>query len=134
MHGIKGSSRGIFADMLGDVAEGLEHAAKAGDFNYVNKHNPTFLDAAWKFIYDLEETLSAINTENTKPRKDKPDVETLSKLLTACEGYDMDGVDAAMAEIDGYQYESDGGLADWLRENVKLTNFKQITEKLSKLI
>ncbi|MCL2122575.1 MAG: ATP-binding protein [Desulfovibrionaceae bacterium] len=133
VHGIKGSSRGIFADMLGDSAEGLEHAATAGDFKYVDKHNPTFLDAAWKLVHDIEDMFSMMNTENTKPKKDKPDGETLSKILTACKVYDMDGVEAAMAEIDRYQYQADGGLVDWLRENVKLTNFKQITEKLSEI-
>jgi hypothetical protein len=40
-------------------------------------------------------------------------------------------VEAIMAEIEKYQYESDGGLADWLRENVNLTNFKKIIDRLS---
>ena len=133
VHGIKGSSRGIFADMVGDSAENLERAAKAGDFNYVKKHNPTFLDTVWKFIYDLEDMLSDKSTENPKPKKDKPDNKTLSKLLVACKTYNMDGADTAMTEIKSYQYESDNGLVDWLSENVKLVNFKQIIEKLSAL-
>jgi len=43
----------------------------------------------------------------------------------------MDGVDAAMAEIEDYEYKSDGGLAAWLRENVDQMNFVQINERLS---
>ena len=133
VHGIKGSSRGIFADMIGDSAEHLELAAKSGDFNYVNRHNPTFLNAAWKLIHDIEDMLSDINTESPKPVRDKPDDEALSRLLAACKAYNMDGAAAAMAELDGYQYTSDGGLVEWLQKNVKLTNFKQIVERLSGL-
>ena len=133
VHGIKGSSRGILADMIGDSAENLEKAAKAGNFDYVEKHNQTFLDAAWKLIHDLEKMLSEINVENIKPTKEKPDKEKLSKLLDACRAYDMDGAEAIMAEIENYQYESDEGLTSWLRENVSLTNFKKIVDKLSDL-
>ena len=132
-HGIKGSSRGIHADMIGDCAENLEKAAKSGDFDYVNNHNQTFLDATWKLIHDIEEMLSGINSENIKPKKDKPDKEKLSKLLDACRTYDMDGAETIMEEIENYQYESDDGLVDWLRENVNLTNFKKIVNKLSDL-
>ena len=133
VHGIKGSSRGIFADMIGDSAENLEKAAKAGDFNYVSKHNRTFLDAAWKLIYNIEDRFPANNSKTDKPVKPKPDDELLRRLVNACESFSMDDAEAAMAEIDAFQYEADDGLADWLRDNVKLTNFKKITERLSSL-
>ncbi|MCL2084972.1 MAG: hypothetical protein FWH06_06935, partial [Oscillospiraceae bacterium] len=133
VHGIKGASRDIFAEQVGASAAELEQAAKAGDLGYITGHNPPFLEAAWKLIGDLESVLSASAGENQKPKKDKPDAETLSKLLAACEKYDMDGADAAMEEIGRCQYEADGGLADWLRDNVSLMNFTQIIERLSAL-
>ena len=134
IHGIKGSSRGIFADAIGDSAERLEQAAKAGDLAYVRKHNPPLLEAARKLIYELEDMLFVINTKNPKPVLDKPDEKVLKRLIAACETYDIDGADSAMAEIDLYQYSSDDGLADWLRENIGLTNFKQINNKLNGLL
>jgi CheY-like chemotaxis protein len=115
VHGIKGASLGIFADMIGSSAEALENAAKAGDYEYVKTHNRTFIGAVRKLICDLEDMLSAADAENIKPGKDKPDVKMLSKLLAACESYDMDGVDSAMEEIESYQYESNGELVLWLR-------------------
>jgi len=130
VHGIKGSSYGIFMEMIGNSAENLEKAAKAGDYDYVFTHNPTFLDAAWKLIHDLENMLSDIDEENPKPEKEKLDGETLSRLLAACEAYDMDAVDAAMADIDNYRYAADNVLVDWLRKNVKMMNFGQIIERL----
>ena len=134
VHGIKGASRGIFADEIGSAAENLEKAARAGDFSYVSTHNSNFLKTAWKLIFDLEYLLSNINTEYPKPTKDKPDDETLSKLLEACKSYNMDGVDNAMAEIEKYQYEADNGLVSWLIENIKQMKFKIIVEKLSDYI
>jgi CheY-like chemotaxis protein len=133
VHGIKGSSNGIFAEMIGASAENLEKAAIAGDYDYISAHHETFLNAAWKLIHDLEDVLSDMDAGNPKPIKDKPDAETLSKLLAACKAYDVDGVDEAVAELEKYGYESDDGLAAWLIENSKLTNFRQIMEKLSDL-
>jgi CheY-like chemotaxis protein len=134
VHGIKGSSRGIFANMIGDSAELLERAAKIGDFAYVSAHTPTFVHATRKLIDDLDVLLSDADAGNPKPAKDKPDGAVLAKLCSACETYDMDGVDAAMDELGKYQYQSDDGLVAWLVENIRLMNFSQITEKLSSLV
>jgi len=54
----------------------------------------------------------------------------LEKLVTACAKYDVDEVDTAMVETDAYEYNSNDGLASWLRENVSLTIFSRIHEKL----
>jgi CheY-like chemotaxis protein len=133
IHGIKGSSRGIFADMIGDAAEELENAAKNGDYDLVESNNKAFHGSVQKFIKDLEKMFSNMDAKNPKSLKDKPDAELLSKLLAACKSFDADGVDEVIAEIDKYQYDLDGGLVSWLCENVKLSNFKQIIQRLSAL-
>ena len=84
-------------------------------------------------INDLDGLISSIDSDNPRPKKDKPDENILSKLLTACETFDMGEVDAVMKEIDYFQYESDDGIVDWLRENVELVNFDEIVQKLSGL-
>jgi signal transduction histidine kinase/DNA-binding response OmpR family regulator len=129
-HGISGSSYGICADTLGDKAKALEKAANARNFDFVSSNNNDFLRAAWKLVTDIEKMLDRIAEKKPKPKKEKPDLDVLSKLLFACKNYDMDGVDAAMAEIETYEYESNDGLAIWLRENVDHMNFAQIIEKL----
>jgi CheY-like chemotaxis protein len=134
VHGIKGTSRSISADYLGNLAEELEMASKAGDFDFVSKNNDKFTEALEKLIADIEKMLAVIYTKKSKPKKGKPDIEILSKLLAACRDYDMDAVDEAMAEIENYEYESDDGLAEWLHENVRQMNFKEIIDKLSVLI
>ncbi|MDR3000754.1 MAG: response regulator [Fibromonadaceae bacterium] len=131
VHGIKGASFDIFADQIGESASNLEKAAVRGDLSYINEHNQPFIETARKLIYYIDDMLAAIDAQNPKPKKDKPDDKALAKLLAACKVYDSDEVDAAMVEIEAYQYESDGGLAEWLKENVVLMNFSQIAEKLS---
>jgi len=129
-HGIKGASRGIGAFTIGNIAESLERAAKAGDFEYVKDNNDNFIDKAQALISDINNLVDEFAPPCVKPKKDKPDKEMLEKMMTACAKYDMDEVEKVMAEIEAYEYEFDGGLTKWLRENVSLTNFAQIREKL----
>ena len=131
VHGIKGAGRGIYAKRIADHAEGLERAAKAGDCSYISENNEAFIDTTRVLIADIRILLSAADAKNVKPVKAEPDKKALSRLLANCQTYDIEGVDAAIADIERYQYESDGGLAEWLVENVKQMNFKQIIEKLS---
>jgi CheY-like chemotaxis protein len=131
VHGIKGSSRGIGADEIGDKAEALEKAARAGEHDFIRKYNSAFIEETAKLISDLEIMLGKIEGENPKQKKEKPDSETLRRLLSACEKYQMDEADAAMLELESYQYESGGELVEWLRLNVAQMNSQKIIEKLS---
>jgi CheY-like chemotaxis protein len=133
VHGIKGSSRGILASEVGNQAEALEKASKAKEIDYVNANNPAFLEITWKLITDVKELLEKIKSDKPRQKKDKPDKETLKKLLSACESYNMDEVDEAIVDIVSYEYESesDNKLAAWLKEKVEQMSFKEIREKLS---
>jgi CheY-like chemotaxis protein len=128
IHGIKGSCLGICANQAGDKAGLLENAAKTGDLNFGKDNNAAFIEGIEKLINDLKEAL-----DTSKPKKNKPDNDVLGRLLTACNAYDMDGIDSAMEEIELCEYEADDGLAIWLRENVDKMNFSQIKERLSLL-
>jgi len=133
VHSVKGSSFGICADVVGKLAKELEYAAKTGDLSYIGSRNHIFLETARKLISDIDDMLLSLESDNPKPIKDKPDGLIVSRLISACESYDMDEVDAAMAEIAEYRYEADAGLVDWLQENIDLMNFDEIIEKLSGL-
>jgi len=136
VHGIKGAGRVIGANTVGAKAEDLEKAAGAGDFKFVNENNAEFLEDTLKLISELDDVIEKIDTMSAgeKPKKDKPDKDVLAQLLTACDNYNIDGVDAAMAMINMYEYESDGGLAVWLKENAAQFNFTQIKEKLLNIL
>ncbi|MCL2042542.1 MAG: ATP-binding protein [Treponema sp.] len=132
VHGIKGSLRGIFAENAGDTAETLEKAAVAGDYNFVNSANQKFLDIILQLLTDIENVILK-SEKNQKPVREKPDDLILADLLKSCESYDIDKIDAAMAEIECCEYSRDEGLAAWLRDNVDQGKYGLIIDKLSSL-
>jgi hypothetical protein len=131
VHGIKGASYDIFANEIGKEAEILEFAARDGNLSLIQERNPAFLLNAGELLDRIEAMLSAIEGENQRPKKDKPDNKPLLRLLAACDIYDMKNADAVMTEIEEYQYTADDGLTVWLRENVDLVNYREIVEKLT---
>jgi HPt (histidine-containing phosphotransfer) domain-containing protein len=130
VHGIKGTSAYVFAEQVGRQAEALEKAAEAGDVGYINGHNPVFLETAWKLVNDLDEMISVYDGKTPKIVKPEPDAAMLAMLLDACKRFDMDDLDAAMDDIGRYQYDSDDGLVDWLKEAVNRMELTAIVEKL----
>jgi len=134
VHGIKGSSRGIFAGLVGNSAEALEKAAKSGDFNYVKKNNAAFIESARDLVNEIDEALFALAANDSRPKKEKPDTGLLRELVTACEEYDISGVDKLISELDAYQYESGGELVDWLADNIEKGYFEVIKEKITSLL
>ena len=133
VHGIKGSSRGIGADAFANIADSLEHAARLGDVEYIAAHNAHFLAAGWKLLSDIDEMLSIVFEDVPKPEKDAPDKDALNRLLEACENYDMDNIDAAIKELEGFEYKTDGDLVAWLVKNVNNFSYSDIIEKLSSI-
>ena len=128
-HGIKGSSRGICAEAVGSRAEELEHAAKAGDIAFVNEHNAALIEAASKLTAGIAAALAAIS--GPKERKTSPDGALLDELKAACEDFDMDRIDAAMAQLEQYQYETLQDLIVWLREMVDKMDFDSMAKRLA---
>jgi CheY-like chemotaxis protein len=59
VHSVKGSSRGVGADELGNLAEKLEQAAKQGDIDFIKANNGPFIETAEKFIATLSAYIQA---------------------------------------------------------------------------
>ncbi|MDR0425400.1 MAG: response regulator [Clostridiales Family XIII bacterium] len=131
VHGIKGSSRGICAEETGDLAEALEHAAKAGDMGFVMMNNGRFIAETEKLLERMEAALGEVDAKNAKPVKDAPDAALLRKLAKCCGDYDMDGVDEAMAELESYSYQEQGETVAWLKEKIDAMEFMEVCEKFS---
>ncbi|MFP3042053.1 ATP-binding protein [Treponema primitia] len=133
VHGIKSSCYGISAQTTGAQAEALEHASKAGDFDFVQRNNDTFIRATEKLIVDLSALLLSLETENPKPRKPEPDKKTLTTLLAACKILDIDGIDTAIEDLERFSYDSGADLVEWLRHQINTSGFTEIEERLGKL-
>ena len=63
IHGIKGASRSIGADEVGDMAAALEASAKAGDLNFVKSCNRAFIET----LEQLLEEISFSICDNVQP-------------------------------------------------------------------
>jgi CheY-like chemotaxis protein len=130
VHGIKSSSRGIHAEKIGALAESLEYAAKDGDYEYISKNNTDLVENISKLIVDLDEMIQRLSLKEQRPVKDEPDKSKLAELRKACEDYDIDKADDIITELEEYKYETDNDLVEWLRENVNVSNLKQIKKRL----
>ncbi len=56
----------------------------------------------------------------------EPDAALLEQLRAACRAFDMDGVDAAMEQLESFKYERGGEQLAWLRERVDAMAFEDI--------
>jgi len=131
VHGIKGTSYDVYADQIAKEARELEEAGKSGDLEFIKTNNPAFIVNVKNMLAGINEFFINLDGESQKPLKDKPDAKILLKLAGACNDYNMDGADTAMAELESYRYETDNDLIEWLRYNIDRMNFEQIAEKLS---
>ena len=131
VHGIKGSSYGIGAERIGRMAEELERAAKAGDSAFIGENHDRFAESAGELLGNLSAMLKKARPPSRGPKASSPDPEALRSLRKACAAYDMDGVNEAMLELEGVEYDSGTELLAWIRERVDAMDFKQIEEKLA---
>jgi CheY-like chemotaxis protein len=134
VHGVKSSCRSICAEALGEKAETLEKAAKAGDLAYVTENNQPFIEEVFKLIKNVEAALllGGVGVERRgRLKKDRPYREALTKLRTACEEYKIADIEEAIKELECFEYTDDGGLVQWLHANADQMNYSDIVEKLS---
>jgi len=59
VHGIKGSSRSVYAEGVGDTAEKLESAAKNDDLEYVLANNRSFIEEILLLVHNIEDMLAS---------------------------------------------------------------------------
>jgi signal transduction histidine kinase/AmiR/NasT family two-component response regulator/HPt (histidine-containing phosphotransfer) domain-containing protein len=131
VHGIKGSCYGIYAKPLGEQANKLEDAARAGQYSFVETHNHAFIQGVEMLLDKLRQLLESATRKEIRTA---PDTKLLDSLLKASQHFDIDGVDKAMSELTSYDYETDEELIHWLNESVKQMAFKEITQRLSQIL
>ena len=134
VHGIKGSSGSIGSEEIAVMAAELEKAAIARDYDYVKANNDNLTVAVEKLILGISSMLQEFDADNRKPQKLKPDTVTLNQLRIACENFDMNSVDEALEELESHDYDSNGELVNFLRENAEKMNFEEIINKLEDYI
>jgi signal transduction histidine kinase/FixJ family two-component response regulator/HPt (histidine-containing phosphotransfer) domain-containing protein len=131
VHGIKGSSYGVSANTIGRWAEKLEHAARAGNKELVEGENGEFITTLEQFIGALRGFLDILEGKLQRPHKATPDSMLLTQIAEAAENYDMGGLDSLMEELERYTYEEESELVAWLKEQISMSEFEAITERLA---
>jgi signal transduction histidine kinase/HPt (histidine-containing phosphotransfer) domain-containing protein len=131
VHGIKGAARAIFADEFALLAEALEEKSKQNDEQFLIKNTDDFLERGFDLLKTIEKALFLnLYGDEQKEQKERIDESVLKKLKTACENYEMDAIDGAVAELKKYEYTSDKEFAAWLLEQIEKSAFKEIAQRL----
>ena len=133
VHGLKGSSYAISAKSVGQEAEKLEMAARAGNFEEAMKHGASFIAMTEALLSNLGELLrksaAAVEPKNTAS---VPDSSLLSSLLEAAKKYKASVMEQIISELESYEYETDGELVSWLRAQMNNFEYDIIRERLEK--
>jgi PAS domain S-box-containing protein len=131
VHGLKGSSFGICAEGIGKLAEELEYAAKAGNYEKIRDETAGFIVKVETALKDIEGLLQ--NSAESGPVKQKaaaPSKDLLKKLLDASKRFKPTVMEDILAELENYEYESGGDLVEWLREQIDNLEYEAIQERL----
>jgi CheY-like chemotaxis protein/HPt (histidine-containing phosphotransfer) domain-containing protein/anti-sigma regulatory factor (Ser/Thr protein kinase) len=130
VHGLKGISAGIGAEKVKEAAYDLETAAKSGNVAEVVASNQALLDGTKELVSGIQAWLDELDNQSPMPLLAHPDPALLVRLRTCCEAYDMEGVDAAMDELESASYETGASLVMWLREKIDASDFSAAAARL----
>jgi signal transduction histidine kinase/CheY-like chemotaxis protein len=135
VHGLKGSSSGICADEAARQGEDLEAASRKGDIKFIKANNDPLIEAVEIILDGLKGLFEHIAEQaGAKPRAAKPDTEVLKELVDACKRYKSNAMEEALGKLEMYEYESDGDLIVWLREQADNLEYEAIQERLETLV
>jgi CheY-like chemotaxis protein/nitrogen-specific signal transduction histidine kinase len=131
VHGLKGSSAGIFADAVTKQAAALEQAARKKDVRFIELNNDIFINDVEKLLERLREFLAVVaEQKDEKPVAPRPDPALLKKLADACKHYKANIMEETLEKLEMYRYESGGELVQWLREQMDNLEYDIIQKRL----
>ena len=115
VHALKSSSRQIGALELGDLAEDLEKAGKAGDIDKIHALNPDAIKMYSDLIGKLEKAFPAEEENDiNKPLITEEGLKEITdSLRSACEDLDLDKMEAAGDKLKVHSYD------DAVKEDIK---------------
>ncbi|GHS89665.1 hypothetical protein AGMMS49957_13350 [Synergistales bacterium] len=132
VHGLKGSSRAICADEIGQAAEKLEFAAKARNFKTVSAQNCALIKSVDDLLSELQAFLEDAKNNGCaqKERRASPSGELLSQMCEAAQHFKTSVMDETLLDLERYDYDSGGDIVAWIRERMDNLDYDAIAEKL----
>ncbi|MDR2199740.1 MAG: response regulator [Deltaproteobacteria bacterium] len=138
VHGLKGSSYGISANLVGDIAGKLEIMAKEGKSDNFADTHISLLDKTGKLISDINAVLTKLEERHRRDaRKDSracPDKELLQKLLDFSKRGKTSMMEEVLSELELYEYESQPDLIPYLREQMENFDYGLICDRLCNVL
>ncbi|MDR0302466.1 MAG: transporter substrate-binding domain-containing protein, partial [Treponema sp.] len=132
VHGLKGTSAGIGAEMIQGTALNLETMSRAGNLDRVLAQNDKLIEDTEIVVANIKAWLDKYDANNAKPRLKSPSREVLSRLRQSCEKYDMNGIDKAMSELESADYEEDADLVAWLKEKISVSEIAEAAQRIAR--
>ncbi|MBR6328795.1 MAG: response regulator [Lachnospiraceae bacterium] len=103
VHALKSSAKVIGAADLGEEAQRLEDAGKAGDMDYIHSHHRNFLDNLLELAGKLEVLFPVEAESEEKPEADESLMRSVFReLMSAAVDMDCDRIEDTLSEIEAY--------------------------------
>ncbi|MDR2050618.1 MAG: response regulator [Deltaproteobacteria bacterium] len=138
VHGLKGSSYGICAGAVGDMAAELERAAKLGDTETLRTNHETLMTMTETLLADLKNMLraaeSTVPAQSAKERLPAPNRALLEKMLYLAERCKTSLMEEVITEMERYEYDSQAEIVPWLRERINNFEYQMIRDRLREKI
>jgi len=131
VHGLKGTSAAIGAEHIRAAALELENLSRGGDFQGVIERNGKLIEDTEIVVANVQKWLDKNDIYETKPRLKAPDSGLLARLREGCESYDMDTVEEIIKELEKNEYDEDGELVSWIREQIDMSKLGDVAKRLT---
>ena len=134
VHALKNTARMIGALELSELFFKMEQCGNAGDVETINRENP----AVMELYRSYKPILEPYGKANEQDKKEVPRAEimaALNSLNTAMDTFDLDGADAALAELEQYRMpEALGTYMESLRAYVADVAMEEVMDTSRKMI
>jgi signal transduction histidine kinase/DNA-binding response OmpR family regulator len=137
VHGLKGSSYGISANVVGDIAFKLEKMAKEGNTESFAETHYYLVEKTEKLIRDITNAINKLSLDKSsqaKPKLPAPDPEVLEQLLEFSKRGKTSQMEDQIMELEKFDYENNPDLVLFLREKLENFDYDQISEKLESIL
>jgi len=131
VHGLKGSSYGIYANVIGKEAEDLENAAREGNLDLILEYNKSFIEKVDMLLINLGDLLQkAAASRGEKTKASSPQKDTLKRLLDAAQHFKSSAMEEILSELESFEYETGSELVSWLREQMDNLEYDLMIKRL----
>jgi len=119
---------------VGKDAEALEGAGRRKDIAFIEANHGPFLEKI-TFLHSHLKAFVEANQESAgeKPLANAPDTALLAQFLAACKQYKSSVMEELLKSLEAFEYESNGDLVPWLREQMDNLEYEAIQERLSSI-